>query len=242
MTSIDLKSLDIEQLPELLAKAQTELASREKQGRTDLRAELERRVAADGYKMADIFPELGAASSSGARRKRPAKYRNAQNPEQAWSGIGRAPKWVPGDPRRTRHRHGRLQVDPDVSDPRLELSQRARGKSGGRRGRIEAVPKRGAAREVARAPEIHLYRGEHPDSTHENRACCEIAPPPGRSVSPRAASNAPSRSASPARGRSEHPPRRSGALPSPTGPGPDQDLTKTAHARPGAPGARAASA
>ena len=49
--------------------------------------------------------------------------------------------------------------------------------------------------------------------------------PTRRSVSPRAASNAPSRSASPARGRGEHPPRRSGALPSPTGPGPDQDLT-----------------
>ena len=94
MTSIDLKSLDIEQLPELLAKAQTELASREKQNRKDLRDELERRVAADGYKMADIFPELGAGAASGDRRKRPAKYRNPQNPDQTWSGIGRAPKWV----------------------------------------------------------------------------------------------------------------------------------------------------
>ena len=94
VASIDLKSLDIEQLPELLAKAQTELASREKQGRRDLRAELERRVAAEGYKMADIFPELGAGAASGARRKWPAKYRDPQNPEQAWGGIGRTPKWV----------------------------------------------------------------------------------------------------------------------------------------------------
>ena len=94
MTSIDLASLDVEQLPELLAKAQTELASREKQGRRDLRAELERRMAADGYKMADIFPELGAGAASGARRKRPAKYRNPQNPDTTWSGIGRTPKWV----------------------------------------------------------------------------------------------------------------------------------------------------
>ena len=94
VASIDLKSLNIDQLPELLAKAQTELASREKQGRKDLRAELERRVAADGYRMADIFPELGAGAASGARRKRPAKYRDPQNPERTWSGIGRAPKWV----------------------------------------------------------------------------------------------------------------------------------------------------
>ena len=28
------------------------------------------------------------------RRKRPAKYRDPQNPGQAWSGIGRVPKWV----------------------------------------------------------------------------------------------------------------------------------------------------
>ena len=94
MASTDLNNLDIDQLTELLGKAQTEMASREKQGRRDLRAELERRVASDGYKMADIFPELGAASSSGTRRKRPAKYRNPQNPDTTWSGIGRTPKWV----------------------------------------------------------------------------------------------------------------------------------------------------
>ena len=92
MASITLERLDIKQLGELLAKAQTELASHERQGRTDLRAELERRVAAEGYKMADLFPELGAGAASGARRKWPAKYRDPQNPEQVWSGIGRTPK------------------------------------------------------------------------------------------------------------------------------------------------------
>ena len=94
MASTDLNNLDIDQLTELLGKAQTEMASREKQGRRDLRAELERRVAADGYKMADIFPELGAGASSGARGRRPARYRDPQNPERTWSGIGRTPKWV----------------------------------------------------------------------------------------------------------------------------------------------------
>ena len=94
VASIDIERLDIEQLTELLAKAQTEITSREKGNRTELRAELERRVAADGYKMADIFPELGAGAASGARGKRPAKYRDPQNPERTWSGIGRTPKWV----------------------------------------------------------------------------------------------------------------------------------------------------
>ena len=94
MASINLESLDIEQLAALLGKAQAEMASREKGNRKELRAELERRVAAEGYKMTDIFPELGTGTSSGARRKRPAKYRNPQNPDQTWTGIGRTPKWV----------------------------------------------------------------------------------------------------------------------------------------------------
>ena len=94
MASIDLESLDIDQLAELLAKAQTEIASREKVNRKELRAELERRVAAEGYRMGDLFPELGAGASSGARRTRPAKYRDPQNPERTWSGIGRTSKWV----------------------------------------------------------------------------------------------------------------------------------------------------
>ena len=94
MTEIDITGLDIEQLAELLGKTQAEMASRERKRRKDLRAELERRVTAEGYKMADIFPELEAGSSSGVRRKRPAKYRDPQNREQIWSGIGRTPKWV----------------------------------------------------------------------------------------------------------------------------------------------------
>ena len=97
MTSIDLSGLNIDQLADLVGKAQSEMASREKKKRKDLRSELERRVAANGYKMGDIFPELGAANGTGARRqKRPAKYRNPQNPDESWSGIGRSPKWVQG--------------------------------------------------------------------------------------------------------------------------------------------------
>ena len=94
MTSIDLVSLDIDQLAELLANVQTEMVSRERENRKELRAELERRVAAEGYKMGDIFPELSSAASASTRRKRPAKYRDPQNPDQTWGGAGRTPKWV----------------------------------------------------------------------------------------------------------------------------------------------------
>ena len=94
MTSIDIEALDIDQLAELLTKAHTEMASREKENRKELRAEFERRLTAAGYKLADIFPELRSGASPGARRKRPAKYRDPQNPGQTWGGAGRTPKWV----------------------------------------------------------------------------------------------------------------------------------------------------
>ena len=82
MTSIDLEALDIDQLAELLAKVHTEMASREKENRKELRAELERRLTAAGYKLGEIFPELSSAASTSTRRKRPAKYRDPQNPEK----------------------------------------------------------------------------------------------------------------------------------------------------------------
>ena len=94
MKSIDLAGLGIVQLTDLLAKAQTEMAAREKENRKALRADLERRVAAEGYQLGDIFPELGAPAPAGAVRKRPPRYRDPHNPGQTWSGIGRTPKWV----------------------------------------------------------------------------------------------------------------------------------------------------
>ena len=95
MADIDISRLNIDQLTELVGKAQTEVASRDKQRRKDLRSELDRRLAAEGYALGDIFPELGSGAVSGSQRqKRPAKFRNPQNPDQTWSGIGRSPKWV----------------------------------------------------------------------------------------------------------------------------------------------------
>ena len=95
MADIDLSGLNIDELTNLVGKAQTEMATREKKRRKDLRSEIERRVTAEGYKMGDIFPELGNGAAGGRQRqKRPAKYRNPQNPDDTWSGIGRTPKWV----------------------------------------------------------------------------------------------------------------------------------------------------
>ena len=45
--------------------------------------------------MGDIFPELGGAAVTGGRRRKLApKFRNPENHEETWTGIGRTPKWV----------------------------------------------------------------------------------------------------------------------------------------------------
>ena len=94
MADIDLSALNIDQLTDLVGKAQTEMATRERQRRKDLRSELERRLTADGYKLGDIFPELGTGSANGRqRRKMPARFRNPQT-DETWTGIGRSPRWV----------------------------------------------------------------------------------------------------------------------------------------------------
>ena len=120
MANIDLSGLNIDQLTDLVGKAQTEMASREKQRRKDLRSELERRVTAEGYKLGDIFPELENGAAGGRqRRKMPAKYRNPQNPDETWTGIGRSPKWVQAIVEERGDRHVGVQGDPNVPDPRV---------------------------------------------------------------------------------------------------------------------------
>ena len=125
MASIDLTGLNIDQLTDLVGKAQSEMASREKQRRKDLRSELERRVTAEGYKMRDIFPELGNGAAGGRqRRKMPVKFRNPQNPDETWTGDRAVAEVGAGDPRRTGDRHGGVQGDSDVSDSRVGAETR----------------------------------------------------------------------------------------------------------------------
>ena len=70
MADIDLSRLNVDQLTELIGNAQSEMATREKQRRKDLRSELERRFAADGYKLGDIFPELAYHGAANGGRQR----------------------------------------------------------------------------------------------------------------------------------------------------------------------------
>ena len=78
MESIDLKGLNVDQLSALVGQVQTEMASREKRKRHELRNELERRVIAEGYKMSDIFPRARGGCSD-----RPPPPENARQVPQS---------------------------------------------------------------------------------------------------------------------------------------------------------------
>ena len=88
MTSIDLAGLDNEGLFELLGTVHTEMASRERQHRKNLRDELENRQTAEGYKLADLFPQLARANAGRVpRRKLRAKFRNPHAPDDTWGNY-----------------------------------------------------------------------------------------------------------------------------------------------------------
>ena len=62
--------------------------------RKELRIRVERILAASGYMMTDVFPDLASGRSIETRQKNPTRYRNPSDPNQTWVGIGRTPKWV----------------------------------------------------------------------------------------------------------------------------------------------------
>lgn len=99
--SIDLSTLSPRELGALIASArkrQQQLAKRSPASK--VRAKLTRLAKAEGYTIEELFgPGGGATGTRGAARparklgKVPPKYRNPDNPEQTWTGRGKAPLW-----------------------------------------------------------------------------------------------------------------------------------------------------
>ena len=92
MADINLSGLNIDQLTELVGKAQSEVGlprGEAAQGPPERGRAAGSTRQATGYKLGDIFAELASGTATGSQRqKRPAKYRNPQNPEETWAGIG----------------------------------------------------------------------------------------------------------------------------------------------------------
>ena len=89
--AVDIKSLNHNQLNELINKAQARQSELRKEKVGKLREKIHAMIKAEGYTFEDIFGGTRKARrSTGAVAP---KYRNPANPEQTWSGRGKRPRW-----------------------------------------------------------------------------------------------------------------------------------------------------
>lgn len=90
--AVDIKNLNHSQLTELIAKAQSRQGELQKEKVTRLRDKINAMIKEEGLTFDDVFGQR-APKSKRAGTTVAAKYRNPADPEQAWSGRGKRPRW-----------------------------------------------------------------------------------------------------------------------------------------------------
>ncbi|PWK84707.1 H-NS family nucleoid-associated regulatory protein [Fulvimonas soli] len=89
--AVDIKSLNHNQLNDLISKAQQRQQELRKEKVAKLREKIHALIKAEGYAFEDIFGGRSKGRRSGGTVA--PKYRNPANPEQTWSGRGKRPRW-----------------------------------------------------------------------------------------------------------------------------------------------------
>lgn len=94
LTNIDLESLSIAELEELIQLATAQIQRTKAKKIADTRREIERLTREAGVSLGELF-ELGDKMPSKKTRAVVApKYRNPDNPAQTWTGRGQKPVWL----------------------------------------------------------------------------------------------------------------------------------------------------
>jgi DNA-binding protein H-NS len=88
--AIDLKSLNHNQLKELIQRAEVRTEELAKERITKVREKVLNLLKAEGFTLDELF---GAGKGRKTRRPAAAKYRNPADPAQTWSGRGKRPRW-----------------------------------------------------------------------------------------------------------------------------------------------------
>ena len=95
---MDLSSLNIDQLKDLLKMVPAEIKRRTEEATSAAReAAIEKLKAIareHGYSLEELAGTKKPRKSSGARKPVAAKYANPSNPSETWTGRGRKPLWV----------------------------------------------------------------------------------------------------------------------------------------------------
>lgn len=91
--AIDIKSLNHNQLNELIGKAQQRQGELRKEKVVKIREKVNALIKAEGYSFEDIFGVRGKAKVKRSTGKVKPKFRNPADAEQTWSGRGKRPRW-----------------------------------------------------------------------------------------------------------------------------------------------------
>ena len=89
--SIDLTSLSVADLEQLIRDAGARLEVAKRQQSAHLRRSLEAQAREAGF---DVYELLNIGSNKRAKRVAASTYRNPKNPEQTWAGIGKRRDWI----------------------------------------------------------------------------------------------------------------------------------------------------
>lgn len=89
--AVDIKSLNNNQLNELISKAQIRQVELRKEKVVKLREKVHAMLKAEGYSFDDIFGARGKGKRAGVPVA--PKYRNPADAAQTWSGRGKRPRW-----------------------------------------------------------------------------------------------------------------------------------------------------
>lgn len=92
----ELTGLSAKELGVLIAHAQALHAKKREQEKAEFLDEVRRMAAERGLDVSDVLGSAAPARAAkpGRAGKLEPRYRNPENPDQAWSGRGRAPVWA----------------------------------------------------------------------------------------------------------------------------------------------------
>jgi DNA-binding protein H-NS len=90
--AVDIKSLNHNQLNELITKAQVRQNELRKEKVSKLREKINALIKAEGFTFDDVFGARAPKSKRAGTTVAP-KYRNPADPAQTWSGRGKRPGW-----------------------------------------------------------------------------------------------------------------------------------------------------
>lgn len=95
MKDSQLEKMSIEDLRDLVDRAQAQITAKQQQAKIEMRERFAKEAQAAGFSIADLIPGGRKGGKSGkARSNGTALFQHPDNPSLTWGGRGRKPKWL----------------------------------------------------------------------------------------------------------------------------------------------------